>query len=49
MHSIPDQETIDKLLERGITVYGTDINGNISVHSDGKTYQVETEKGGPID
>jgi competence protein ComEC len=48
MHRLPKQETLDNLLQVGADVYGTDINGTISVMTDGKTYTIKTERGGPL-
>lgn len=48
MHGLPEQETLDNLLEIGADVYGTDFNGTITVLTDGKTYTVQTEHGGPL-
>lgn len=48
MHHLPHQVTIDNLLAFGITVYGTIENGTITVTTDGKTYTVTTERGGPV-
>lgn len=48
MHHLPKQETLDNLLQVGADVYGTDMNGTITVLTDGKTYSVKTERGGPL-
>lgn len=40
----PHQETITALQGMGTNIYGTDVNGTIIVSTDGKTYQVESEK-----
>ncbi len=41
----PADETIQRLQNSGAEVYRTDINGNIIVATDGKTYTVDTQKG----
>ena len=48
MHLLPKQLTLDNLYQVGVDVYGTDINGTITVTTDGKTYTVTTERGGPL-
>ncbi|NLX01353.1 MAG: MBL fold metallo-hydrolase [Syntrophomonadaceae bacterium] len=40
----PAAETLDKLQAAGVKVYRTDLNGNIIVTTDGKTYSVTTQK-----
>ena len=40
----PHQETIDGLNAIGAKIYGTDINGNIVITTDGKQYSVAKEK-----
>ncbi len=40
----PHQETIDGLNTIGTKIYGTDINGNIVITTDGKQYSVAKEK-----
>jgi beta-lactamase superfamily II metal-dependent hydrolase len=40
----PHKETIEALQQIGAEIYGTDINGTISVMTDGKVYNVKTEK-----
>ncbi|MCS7151169.1 MAG: MBL fold metallo-hydrolase [Endomicrobia bacterium] len=40
----PHQVTLEKLNQRGIKIYRTDQNGNITVFSDGLTYSVHTER-----
>jgi len=40
----PHAETISALQEIGARIYGTDVNGTISVTSDATTYEVKTEK-----
>jgi competence protein ComEC len=48
MHLLPKPETIANLLQVGAEIYGTDINGTITVLTDGKTYTIKTERGGPL-
>jgi competence protein ComEC len=48
MHLLPKQETLDNLLQVGADIYGTDMNGTITVFTDGKTYTIKTERGGPL-
>lgn len=48
MHFLPKQATLDNLLQVGAEIYGTDINGTITVTTNGKTYTVIPERGGPI-
>jgi len=43
----PAAVTLADLADVGATVYGTDVNGTVVVTSDGSTYQVQCEKGGP--
>ena len=48
----PHQETIDTLLNAGIQIYRTDLNGTVLVETDGNTYKVIPEIGearGPPD
>mgnify|MGYP000855193826 CR=1 FL=1 len=40
----PAAATLDKLQSAGVKVYRTDLNGNIIVTTDGKTYSVSTQK-----
>lgn len=40
----PDRETLDLLDDADVKVYRTDMNGDIIVHSDGKTVSVEGSK-----
>ena len=40
----PHKETLDKLNAAGIKIYRTDLNGSITISSDGGTYAVKTEK-----
>lgn len=41
----PNQETLNKLEQRGIKYYRTDLNGTIVAISDGKNIEFKTEKG----
>ncbi len=40
----PAAETLDKLQAAAVKIYRTDLNGNIIVTTDGKTYSVTTQK-----
>src|SRR5665648_214195 len=40
----PHQETISLLQSLGIEIYRTDLNGTILIKTDGKDYQIFTEK-----
>jgi beta-lactamase superfamily II metal-dependent hydrolase len=40
----PHQETITALTDIGAKIYGTDVNGNICITTDGKAYTVQLEK-----
>jgi len=40
----PTQEVLDRLSQEGVITYRTDLNGNIDIRSDGRGYQVTTEK-----
>lgn len=44
----PHQEVLDKLQVNDITVYGTDVHGNIVVTTDGVDAEVTTEKTGEV-
>jgi beta-lactamase superfamily II metal-dependent hydrolase len=46
IHGFPHQVTLDNLAAVGAKVYGTDVNGTITVTTDGKTYTVTTEREG---
>lgn len=48
-YGFPEKSTLDTLHALGVEVYGTDINGTIRVTTDGKTYVVHPERGGPLD
>lgn len=47
IHGFPHQAALDTLLSSGAKVYGTDVNGTITVTTDGTTYTVTAERGGP--
>lgn len=40
----PHQETLTKLINRGVKIYRTDQNGNITVVTDGETYSIYLER-----
>lgn len=42
----PAPEVLARLARLGVTVYGTDVHGTIRVITDGKAYQVQTERSG---
>lgn len=42
----PAQETFQKLQNNGAKIYRTDLNGTVVVTTNGKTYSVNTQKGG---
>lgn len=44
MYGHPRQETLDLLDDADVKVYRTDMNGDIIVHSDGKTVSIECSK-----
>lgn len=39
----PGQETLDRLKKENVTVYRTDTQGRISIHTDGKTWKISSE------
>jgi len=43
----PHQETLDKLIAEGVTVYRTDLHGTVEITTDGVDYSVKTEEPGP--
>ena len=43
-YSHPAQSTLDRLKKAGIKVYRTDLSGEIAIETDGKTYQVQTNR-----
>ncbi|MEI3605347.1 MBL fold metallo-hydrolase [Pseudogracilibacillus sp. SE30717A] len=44
----PHQEVVQLFKDTGITLYGTDVNGTITVQTDGKDYEVLTDKEGIV-
>ncbi|MGM8215947.1 MBL fold metallo-hydrolase [Bacillaceae bacterium W0354] len=44
----PHVEVVNRVLDAGIKLYGTDIHGTIIVTTDGKTYSIQTKKDGTI-
>ena len=42
----PHQSVLDRLNDLKIKTYGTNVNGTIIVNTDGKSYEIETEKDG---
>lgn len=44
----PHDEIIDRLKAMDIPVYGTDVHGNIIVTTDGKTYDIKTNRSGNV-
>ena len=44
MYGHPHQETLDLLDDADVKIYRTDMNGDIIVHSDGKTVSIECSK-----
>jgi len=47
-HGFPHQNTLDTLNQAGSEILGTDVLGTITVTTDGKTYSIFSEKGGPV-
>lgn len=45
----PTKETADKLTKAGVTIYRTDLQGDITFTSDGKKLSVGTEKNAPLE
>jgi len=45
----PHQETIQALTNIGAKIYGTDLCGTITVTTDGQSYEIQTEKQGPVE
>jgi competence protein ComEC len=44
-YGFPHEETIQKLMDRRVAIYRTDLNGTIVLHTDGSEYLLETHKG----
>lgn len=44
----PHQEALARVAAVAAFVYGTDVNGTVRVQTDGSTYQVVPERGGPV-
>jgi competence protein ComEC len=44
-YGFPHEETIQKLMDRRVAIYRTDLNGTIVLHTDGLEYFLETHKG----
>ena len=44
-YGFPHDETLQKLLERRIALYRTDLNGTIVLHTDGLDYYLEPDRG----
>ncbi|HEY8417604.1 MAG TPA: MBL fold metallo-hydrolase, partial [Limnochordales bacterium] len=44
----PHAEALERVASVALAVYGTDVNGTIRVTTDGQTYTVVPEKGGPV-
>ena len=42
----PHQETLTNLINTGAIIYGTDVNGNIKIETDGQNYTVQLERTG---
>lgn len=42
----PDEAVVSNIKNSGIELYGTDVNGNIILTSDGETFEVKTESDG---
>ncbi len=47
VHGFPHQVTLDTLKSVGAKIYGTDVNGTITITTDGKSYTASTERGVP--
>ncbi|GGK35699.1 hypothetical protein GCM10010965_30830 [Caldalkalibacillus thermarum] len=45
----PHKEVVQRILDMGIALYGTDVHGTVIVETDGKTYEINTEVGGEIE
>jgi competence protein ComEC len=44
----PHPEVVDRLLGRGIQLYGTDVHGTVTIRTDGTTYSVSTVRSGAV-
>lgn len=44
----PDQATLDVFASVGAQIYGTAVNGNVTVTSDGKSVTAQTSKDGTV-
>ena len=42
----PNKKTLNRILDQGIKFYGTEENGNITITTDGNTYNVKADRGG---
>jgi competence protein ComEC len=49
MYDFPHAVTLENLDALGTQVFGTDVNGTVTVITDGKTYSVNPERGGPLE
>ncbi len=47
IHGFPHQVTLDTLKSLGAKIYGTEVNGTITVQTDGKTYTIHIQRGEP--
>lgn len=43
-YGLPTEETLNKLQNIGSTIYRTDLNGTITVTSDGENIEINTSK-----
>jgi competence protein ComEC len=43
----PHPEVVDRLLAAGVTLYGTDVHGSVTVVTDGESWDVATVRGAP--
>jgi beta-lactamase superfamily II metal-dependent hydrolase len=48
IHGFPHQVTLENLTIVGAQIYGSDVNGTITVTTDGRNYGVQTERGEPL-
>ncbi|MBN1368365.1 MAG: MBL fold metallo-hydrolase [Dehalococcoidales bacterium] len=42
----PHQEALTNLYDIGTQIYGTDVNGNVKIETDGQTYTIQLERAG---